>query len=129
MTKAVDSSKASNYMKKAENSLTMAKIAIDKQAYDNAVMSCVHCAINALDALTTFYLNKRSSGAHTDVLFLIKPLFDAKEYKDISRQFNSLLSKKNASEYQPDLMNLDDAQNAIKWAERVLAKVQTKLKK
>lgn len=129
MTKAVDPSKAANYMIKAESSLNIAKIAITQQAYDNAVMSAVHSAINALDALTTFYLNKRSSGAHTDVLSLIKGIFSVQDYANIARQFNSLLSLKNASEYQPDLMGKDDAASSVKWAERIINKVKDKLKK
>jgi len=129
MTKAIDPSKAPNYMTKAKNSLKIAKIAITQQAYDNAVMSAVHSAINALDALTTFYLNKRSSGEHTEVLSLIKGIFPSQDYTAIARQFSSLLSLKNASQYQPDLMEPEDAENSVKWAERIISKVEAKLKK
>jgi uncharacterized protein (UPF0332 family) len=75
MTRAVDTKRATNYLTKAENSLHMAKVAIKEEAYDNAVMSAVHSAINALDALTVLYLGKRASGAHTDVLSLVKGIF------------------------------------------------------
>lgn len=34
---------------------------------------------------------------------------------------------KNISEYQPDLMNEKDANEAIKWAERILSKINAKL--
>lgn len=127
MTKGIDSSKAKNYLKKAEDSLYMAKIATKEGKYDNAVMSAVHSAINALDALTTSYLGKRASGAHTDVLSLVKGLFSAGEFQDVQKQFTSLLSLKNASEYQPDLMEESDAKNAVKWAERIVGKVKEKM--
>ena len=104
MTRAVDSSKAKNYLKKAEDSLHMARIAIRESKYDNAVMSAVHSAINALDAIATSHLSKRASGAHTDALSLVKGIFGPAEYQEIQKQFTSLLSLKNASEYQPDLM-------------------------
>lgn len=39
MTRDVDFQKYANYLTKAENSLELAKIAIDKQAYDSAVMN------------------------------------------------------------------------------------------
>jgi len=129
MTKAIDPSKASNYMIKAENSLKIAKLAIDKEAYDSAVMNAIHGAINALDALTTFYLSKRSSGEHTDVLALIKQIFHGSEYETIAKQFSSLLSLKNASEYQPEIMEYDDAMNSVKWAQRIIDKVKDKLRK
>lgn len=105
----------------------MAKIALKEKAYDNAVMSVVHSAINALDALTTSHLGKRASGAHTDVLLLIKGIFPSQEYNDVKKQFSSLISKKNESEYQPDLMSHKDAENSIKWAQRILDKVKAKL--
>lgn len=127
MTKNIDPRKASGYLTKAINSLEMAKLAIQKKAYDNAVMSAVHSAINALDALTTSYKGKRASGQHTDVLSLIQGILTPREYVDIEKQFGSLLSLKNTSEYQPDLMSLKDAQDSIRWAERILSKVKTKL--
>lgn len=128
MTRAVDAKKAKNYVVKADNSLHMAKLAIKEGAYDNAVMSGIHGAINALDALTTSYLGKRASGAHTDVLALVKGIFSAAEYQEIQKQFTSLVSMKNESEYQPDLMSEDDAKRAIKWAERIVSKVKERLK-
>lgn len=55
--------------------------------------------------------------------------FSPQEYSEIKKQFISLIDKKkNASEYQPDLMELKDAQNSVKWAERILDKVIKKLK-
>jgi len=127
MVKAVNPAKAVGYMTKTENSLRMAKIGIDQQAYDNAIMSAIHSAINALDALTTSYLNKRASGSHTDVLELIKGIFSSSEYNDMKKQFMSLIGKKNETEYQPDLMSQKDAQIAIKCAERILSKVKAKM--
>lgn len=123
----IDSSKAKGYITKSEEFLEMARIAHGKGKYNGAVVSSIHSAINALDALTTFYLKQRSSGQHDNVLSLIQGLFKPDEYIAISMQFNSLLSLKNASEYQPDLMKESDADKSIKSAERILSKVQAKL--
>ena len=127
MTKDVEPSKASGYITKASNSLEIAKIAMQREAYDNAVMSSVHSSINALDALATAHKGKRASGQHTDVLLLIHGILSPQEYKDIEKQFKLLLGLKNASEYKPDLMSKKEAQNSIKSAERILAKVKAKL--
>jgi HEPN domain-containing protein len=113
MTRAIDTEKAINYIRKSEGALRMAKIAIREGEYDNATMSAVHGAINALDALTTSYLGKRASGTHTDVLSLVKSILTPSEYHDIQKQLTSLLSMKNASEYQPDLMGKQDAENML----------------
>ncbi|SMH71586.1 HEPN domain-containing protein [Candidatus Nitrosotalea okcheonensis] len=128
MAKTIDPKKASGYVTKAENSLMMAKIALEKEAYDSAVMSSVHSSINALDALTTSEIGRRSSGQHPDVLSLIMGILTKEEHDIISKQFSTLLGMKNQSEYQPDLMSLKDAENAIKWAERILKMVKSKLK-
>src|SRR5262245_49338754 len=106
----------------------MAKIALGQAEYDNAVMSAVHSAINGLDALTTLYLSKRSSGAHSDVMSMVSGIFTATEFREIQKQFTSLMSLKNASEYQPDLMSMDQAEKSIMWSERILAKVKVRLK-
>lgn len=95
MTRSIDQSKAINYFTKAENSLHIAKIALQEKAYDAAVVNAVHSSINALDALTTFYLGKRSSGQHTDVLNLIKGILTSDEFEDVKKQFSALLSMKN----------------------------------
>ncbi|MEW6043228.1 MAG: HEPN domain-containing protein [Thermoproteota archaeon] len=126
MTRAVDPKKASNYLTKAESSLHMAKIAVEQKAYDNAVMSAIHSAINALDALTAYQLNKRSSGSHIDVLLLTKEIFTTREQNDVEKQFKTLISLKNASEYQPEMMSPKEAENSIKAAERILAEVKAK---
>ena len=129
MTRSVDQSKATNYLTKAENSLRIAKIALEEKAYDTAVLDAVHSSINALDALTTLYSGKRSSGQHTDVYDLIKGILTNDEFEYVKKQFSGLLSMKNESEYQPNLMNDKDAENAVMRAERILNKVQTKIKK
>ena len=128
MTKSIDPKKASGYITKAEGFLEMANLALQYSKYDSAVMNAVHSAISALDALTTSFKGKRASNEHTEVLSLIQGIFPSSEYEEIKKQFTSLISKKNASEYQPDLMDPKEAQDSVKWAERILAKVKTKLK-
>lgn len=128
MTRSVDSSKSVNYIIKAENSLRIAKIALQEKAYDTAVMDAVHSSINALDGLSTFYIGKRSSGQHADVLGLIKGILTSEEFEYVKKQFDGLMSRKNESEYQPTLMDDKDSKDAILRAERILNKVKTKLK-
>ena len=129
MTRDIDPTKSSGYLIKAVNSLEIAKIAMQKEAYDNAVMNAVHSSINALDALATSRKAKRASGQHLDILILIRGILSPQEYGDIEKQFKFLISLKNTSEYQPDLMSQKNSQISIKFAERILDKVKTKLPK
>ena len=127
MVRELDKRKAIGYITKAENSLRISKIALKEEAYDAAVMNAVHGAINSLDALTTYFVGKRSSGVHTEVLSLIKGILTQREYEEAKKQFNMLLGMKNQSEYQPDLMNSKDAESSIKLAGRIFEKVKAKL--
>ncbi len=43
------------------------------------------------------------------------------------KQFSALIELKNEAEYQPDLMERQQANDAIKRASRMLSKVQEKL--
>ena len=128
MTRSLDRNKAAGYITKAENSLRISKIAIKEGAHDAAVMNAVHSAINSLDALTTYFVGKRASGVHTEVLSIIKGILTQREYEETQKQFNTLLRMKNESEYQPDLMSSKDAESAIKLAERIFEKVKSKIK-
>lgn|SRR5487761_56385 len=127
MTRRLDQSEGKNYLKKAEDSMKMASIAIDQGAYDSSIMSSIHSAINALDALSVIVLGKRASGAHTDSLLTLKSIFTPDEYSDLAKQFRSLMSKKNISEYEPVLMSRGEAESCLKWAERIMDRVKRKI--
>jgi uncharacterized protein (UPF0332 family) len=127
MTRDLDKERYIGYVIKAENSLRIAKLALNEKAYDAAVVNAIHSGINSVDALTTCFLGKRSSGKHTDFSPLIKAILEPKEQNDIEKQYKALLRLKNESEYQPDFMSLKDAEDSIKSAERILGKVKAKL--
>ncbi|MDH2906611.1 MAG: HEPN domain-containing protein, partial [Candidatus Nitrosotalea sp.] len=123
MARSVDPTKAANYVIKAEELLKTANDSLTSRRYNSTVTNAVHSSINALDALTVKFKGKRGSDDHTEVLELVKGILPLSQYEDIRKQFTFLISKKNASEYQPDLMTEKDANEAIKWAERILSKV------
>jgi hypothetical protein len=92
-----------------------------------AVVASIHSAINSIDALSVFYFGRRHKGSHEASLDGIKSAFDSKEFAEMSRQFSGLMALKNEAEYQPNLMQLDDAADAVKRASRILAKIRSKL--
>lgn len=127
MARSVDPSKAANYVIKAEELLKTSSDSLTSRRYNSAVTNAVHSSINALDALAVKFKGKRGSDDHTEVLELVKGILQPTQYEDIKKQFTFLINKKNTSEYQPDLMTEKDANEAIKWAERILSKVNAKL--
>lgn len=127
MTRPVDSSKASNYVTKAEELFAAASDSLQSSKYNRAVSNAVRSSINALDAFTTKFKGERGSDDHTEVLSLVQGILPPREYEEIKKQFTSLINKKNAIDYQPDLMGETEARDAVKLAERILSKVKAKL--
>lgn len=127
MTKSIDPKKASGFVKKSEEFLEIAKLALQNEKYNSTVANAIHSAINALDALTTSYKGKRASDDHREVISLMQGIFASKEHQEIKKQFVFLIDKKNVSEYQPDLMDLKDAQSSVSAAQRILERVKKKL--
>ncbi|MDE1725406.1 MAG: HEPN domain-containing protein [Thaumarchaeota archaeon] len=127
MARSVDPKKAPNYIVKSDEFLITANDSLKSKRYNSAITNAIHSSISALDALTTKFKGKRGSDDHTEALSLVQGILSSSEYEETRKQFLSLIDKKNASEYQPDLMNEDDALKAIKLAERILTKVKAKL--
>lgn len=127
MARSVDPSKATNYIIKAEELLKTARDSLTSKRYNSVVTNAVHSSINALDALAVKFKGKRGSDDHTEVLSIVQGILTYPQYEEIKKQFVFLINKKNVSEYQPDLMTEKDANEAIKWAERILSKVNATL--
>ncbi len=127
MVKAVDKTLYKNYLKKAEEMLDVAEYAVNKSKNNAAVTAAIHCAINAIDSLAVFYFGRRHSGRHEDALEVIKAALSETEFKEIRKQFSGLIELKNQAEYQPDLMERQQANDAIRRASRILSTVQEKL--
>ena len=127
MVRAVEKKLYRNYLKKAEEMLDVAEYAANKSKNNAAVTAAIHCAINAIDSLAVFYFGKRHSGKHEDALDVIKGALSEIEFRDLVKQFSGLIELKNEAEYQPDLMERQQANDAIKRASRILSKVQEKL--
>ena len=127
MSKPVNKSLYRNYLQKAEEMLDVAEYAAKQSKNNAAVTASVHCAINAIDALSVFYLGKRHSGGHEGAVDAVKEAVDPSEFKDMSKQFGGLIALKNEAEYQPDLMRPSQARDAVTKAGRILSKVKQKL--
>lgn len=127
MVKAVDKRLYKNYLKKAEEMLDVAEYAASKSKNNAAVTAAIHCAISAIDSLAVFYFGKRHTGRHEDALDSIKVGLSENEFREIMKQFSGLIELKNEAEYQPDLMERQQANDAIKRASRILAKIKEKL--
>ena len=129
-TRAVDRHRFKNYLKKADEHHKAMNTCYENGLWNACVVNAIHCAISSTDALTVFYLGFRHAGEkHHDVLQLLQRSdIDKKELRSKSQQLTSLLSIKNAAEYEERLMDGQDAGNARKACDRYYSWVKGKLK-
>jgi len=127
----VDKSVFENYLKKSEEYFGAAQECLRTGRWNAAVINAVHCGISACDALTVFMLGIRHAGErHEDAISLLQT---AGLPKDVlmakSRQLSRLLGIKNAAEYEERLMDKNDANEAVRDAERFFSWVKDFLTK
>jgi hypothetical protein len=129
-TRAVDRHLYENYLKKADEYHKAMNMCHENWLWNACAVNAIHCAISSTDALTVFYLGFRHAGdRHQDVLQLLQKLdIDKKELRSKSRQLSSLLTIKNAAEYEERLMDDNDAENARKACDRFYSWVKETLK-
>jgi hypothetical protein len=85
-----------------------------------ALLSAIHSAISAADALTIFYLGERSRGQdHHELVSLLGrlPLDNASEY---AQRASSILSKKTAAEYGSGGLTLRETERVLTQTRRFL---------
>ena len=122
-TRGTSPAQAENYLRKAENHLASALEAAAAERWDTAVLLSVHAAISAADAVCVSAFGVRSiSPTHMDQVRLIRELFpDVDEARKASDQLAALLDRKNTVEYEARPSQPNDAQVAVKHADRVVA--------
>lgn len=127
-TRTVTSSLSKNYLQKAQECFSSAQDAFAKNHWNSCIINAVHCGISAADALTVFHLGQRCMGErHNEVLELIRQIAIFQGKTDLNKkiqQLSSLLGFKNQAEYEEKLMTLNDADLALKHAERFLSWVK-----
>ena len=129
-TRTVDRHKFKNYLKKADEHYKAMELSYEAGLWTACVVNAIHCAINSTDALTVFYLGFRHAGdRHHDVLQLFQKLdIEKSELRPKIQQLSTLISIKNAAEYEERLMDSKDAENARKACDRLYSWVREKLK-
>lgn len=116
-----------NYIQKALECLESSRTAFAKSHWNSCVINAVHAGISAADALTVFFLGKRCAGErHAEVIALLKQLDFPQELQKKFQQLSALLDIKDLAEYEEKLVSQQDAEAAVKNAERFLAWVKEK---
>jgi HEPN domain-containing protein len=122
-TAAVERSRATVFLEKAEEFLRSAKRSLEAGDRDAAGMLAIHAGISACDALTVSHLGLRSNTQrHLDVLALLRLVnFDGRP--NVERQLRELVSEKREVEYEDRRLQVGDAAKMVELAERVVTAV------
>lgn len=129
-TRQADRSEYKNYLKVAQEYMESARANLENRRFIPACGDSVHAVIAAGDALTIFFLGRRSTGQnHLDTIHLLKQA--APGDNDLSHQivrYQRVLGVKEAAEYGGGRVNEEDASSAVRDAERYISFVQQRLK-
>lgn len=128
-TKSIQRGAYRNFLKKAEELHESMMAAHAQRHWNSCVITAIHCAISAIDALTVNRVGLRSAGdGHGDVVLLFSELgLDKSELDSKRQQLLSLLDVKNIAEYNDRLMTEADAEKAMKHCDRIYAWVKEKI--
>ena len=128
-TRAVDRSKYKNYLQKADEFLATASAAFERGMYNACVLDSIHTVISAADALLVYVKGLRYAGTrHDEAVALFSKALprDAALDKNVHR-FGSIISIKTRAEYMEHLQKREEAESALRDAERFLAYIKEKL--
>ena len=110
------------YLHKAVQFLEEARSGLEAGRNDAALLNAIHAAINASDAATVALAGIRSSDPdHQRAADLLEQVVggDAQS-RERARQLRSLLSRKNAVEYEARKANAKDARDGVERADRLV---------
>ncbi len=128
-TRDVDRSKASDYLKRAEECKNSMNHSFDTREWNATVINAVHCAIAVADAFCIWKNGIRHAGDRHDDAVRIFSQTDPQntEVRNASRHLQELLNIKSMAEYDENLMREKDAVLAKKHAERLFVFVRGKI--
>lgn len=117
--------KAKVYLEKSRRFATAAERAYQDGQWDPAASAAVHAVVNAAHAASARYLGQRSN-SHDHAVDLVRAIEgpDPDEVKRFAKHLERLLALKNLAEYQDELMNKQEAGQAVKAMQRAMAIVE-----
>ncbi len=130
-TKEIPKTDYHGYLKTAKEYIDGAKDHHAKERFIATCGDCVHGMIAACDALTIYFLGRKSAGQnHMEAVNLLRQVApnDEQLTREITR-FGRVLSLKNAAEYDGGKVNQRDAETSLRDAQRFLEFVMTRIKK
>jgi len=128
MVRAVVKDEALGYLKQAEEFLKSAILSLDNKWNNAAGFNAIQAVINANDALTVYYLEKRASRDHKEAVRLhidvVRKISDTTG-RDLLKQ---ALDQRSLVGYTAKPITKDDAEQLIKSSVKFIDWVSNKIK-
>jgi hypothetical protein len=118
----VDRGAARAYILKADEFLASAVAALERSANDAAMLNAIHAAISATDSVTIALAGVRSTDPdHSRAVDLLEEVVGrSSDASGHVKQLRSLISSKNAVEYESRRARSREAGDAVKRARRLV---------
>ena len=128
-TRKVEQIKYKNYLARALEYAASMNRDFDGQMYSSCVLSAIHCAIAAADALCVYSKGLRHAGEdHREAVYLLTTIDQqGLEVQKNAKRFAEILSAKTDAEYGEELSTRKQAEHAKLAAERFFAFVKSRL--
>lgn len=127
-TRDVPKSHYSNYLKRAEECLTAAQLAYEREEWNSSAINSIHAVISLVDAMCIYFLGKRHSGEnHNDAAGLFKSIKDDEDTNTNANRIIRVLRMKNMAEYEERLVIRLEADKILKDAERLAEFVKKRI--
>ena len=127
MVKAVRRSDTSKFINQAEEFLASAKQSLEQSRYNATTFNAVQSMINANDALTVHFLEKRASTDHREGLKLhadvVKQISDASQRIKLKNAFEL----RSRAGYLGDPMSKTEAEKTLRHASQFLTWVKQRI--
>lgn len=122
-TVPVARSEARRYLGKPEQFLTEARVALDGERHDAAMLNAIHAAISGADAVSVALGGRRSADPdHQRAVNLLEEIARGSGAIGArARQLRVLLARKNAIEYESRRATAKEAGDTVERALRIVA--------
>jgi HEPN domain-containing protein len=120
-TTQVRRTEARLYLDKAVQFNAQARVGVEANRNDAALLDAIHAAISAAGAATIALAGIRSTDPdHQRAADLLEEVAGASEGRDRAKQLRSLLARKNSVEYESRKASAKDAHDGVERAGRIV---------
>jgi HEPN domain-containing protein len=127
-TAKVARSRASHYLKRAEQFNESMHEAHEKGNWESAGLNAVHCGISACDAILVVSEGIRSKSLkHDDAVTLLERYIKGPDVYDAAKYLRWLIGKKNIVAYEERGLTKKEADAAVKNADAFLKWVESRM--